>query len=339
MTSPPRRRALLVASTGGHLEELVRLAPRLEPAFDSVEWVTFDDAQSRSLLAGQRVHLVERIPPRGLREAAANIEPAFRIVRRGGFTDVVSTGSAIAVPFLSAARVAGVRAHFVESAARAEGPSMSGRLVSRLPGVLLYTQYRGWESPVWAYRGSVVDRFEVEPHARPVHAPGRVVVTLGTMRGYPFDRAVVAAERVLAEIGAPDREVLWQIGDATAPVTHGRAHDMVPAADLNAAIDDADLVIAHAGVGSSMRILEAGISPVLLYRQAEHGEHVDDHQLMIAKELDVRSLAVARDPVNLVVPDVELAMTRTVHTRETSAPFVLDTRRRLHGSTRVRRRR
>ena len=47
---------LLVAAAGGHLRELWELLPRLDgPDLDKVTWVTFDTAQSRSLLKGQDV--------------------------------------------------------------------------------------------------------------------------------------------------------------------------------------------------------------------------------------------------------------------------------------------
>ena len=323
----PRRTALLVASTGGHLEQISRLAPRFSPHFDDVAFATFDDQQSRSLLAGSRTYFVTKIPPRGLREALEELQPALRIIRSGRFTDVISTGSAIAVPFLVAARMLGVRAHFIESAARADGPSLSGRIVARVPGVRLYTQYPEWSSPAWAYRGSVLDTFELSTTPRTVRPVARAVVTLGTMRGYPFTRAVRAAATVLAEVGTPDREVLWQVGDVDPALVPGRAHVMVPAADLHAAIADADLVIAHAGAGSAIRILESGRSPVLLHRRRRHREHVDDHQMMIATELARRDLAVTRDPDRLTAADARAAMERLVVTTHATVPFELTTGR------------
>jgi hypothetical protein len=48
----PQRKLLLVASTGGHLAQLVRLAPGLGASPSSL-WVTFDSVQSRSLLAAR----------------------------------------------------------------------------------------------------------------------------------------------------------------------------------------------------------------------------------------------------------------------------------------------
>ena len=322
-----RRTALLVASTGGHLEQISRLAPRFAPHFDDVAFATFDDHQSRSLLTGSRTYFVHKIPPRGLREALEDLQPAIRIIRSGRFTDVISTGSAIAVPFLLAARMLGVRAHYIESAARADGPSLSGRIVARVPGVRLYCQYPAWAEGRWSYRGSVLDHYVVSETARPARSVARAVVTLGTMRGYPFTRAVRAAERVLAELGTPDREVLWQVGDVDPAIVPGEARDMVPSAELHAAIAESDLVIAHAGVGSSLRILESGRAPLLVHRLAAHHEHIDDHQIMIADELSRRDLAVSRDPDALTPQDAELAMSRLVQTTHRAAPFELYTGR------------
>jgi hypothetical protein len=53
----------------------------------------------------------------------------------------VSTGSAIALSFLPVARLRGVPCHCIESAARSASPSQTGRLLRRVPGVRLYTQY------------------------------------------------------------------------------------------------------------------------------------------------------------------------------------------------------
>jgi hypothetical protein len=54
-------------------------------------------------------------------------------------TAVVSTGAAIALAVLPAARISGVEAHCVESAARTDGLSLTGRLVRRSPRAHSYT--------------------------------------------------------------------------------------------------------------------------------------------------------------------------------------------------------
>jgi UDP-N-acetylglucosamine transferase subunit ALG13 len=53
-------------------------------------------------------------------------------------------------------------------------------------------------------------------------------------------------------------------------------------------IESADAVISHAGVGSIMTVLAAGRRPIVVPRRREFGEHVDDHQLQIAREFGER---------------------------------------------------
>ena len=151
----------------------------------------------------------------------------------------------------------------------------------------------------------------------------KVVVTLGTMRKYPFRRAVEAVRAVLADVAAADAEVLWQVGDTPIDDLGIRVYDMVPSHEMRLAIGEADLVFAHAGIGSCLQILDGGHSPVLLPRRSGHGEHIDDHQLLIAKELDSRGLAVSRDPLQLTADDAVVAMRRRVDTSGQPKDFEL----------------
>lgn len=301
---------LLVASTGGHLEELARLRPRLLAAAEQVTWLTFDDAQSRSLLAGERVLFVRHVPPRGYRQAALTFGDAVGILRGHRYQRVISTGAAVAVPFLAVGRALGLSCHYIESAARAQGPSLTGTVVSRLPGVHLHCQYAAWASGRWSYGGSVFDTFRpraVEPRAT---AGGlRVVVTLGTT-AFGFRRAVERLASLLPQVAGPDGQVLWQVGDTDTSGLGIEAHRTLPARQLHDAIAQADLVIAHAGVGSALSALDAGRCPVLLPRLRAFGEHVDDHQAMIADDLARRGLAVSCAPEQLELSDL-VAATRT----------------------------
>lgn len=318
-----QRKALLVASTGGHLEQMTRLEPCLQPPFAAIEYATFETEQSVSLLRGKTIHYVRTIPPRGLAEALSALPAALEVVRKGEFTDVISTGSGVAVPFLLAAAGLGKRIHYIESAARSQGPSLSGRLVSRLPSARLYTQYPNWAGRRWKYRGSVFDGFTCDGATRPTGRPARAVVTLGTMRSYSFGRAVDAVQRILAELGASDAVVLWQVGDTPTTERGINAHRYLPARQLSDAIRDADLVFSHAGIGSCLQILDAGHAPILFSRAATRGEHVDDHQQFIAKELGSRGLAVSREPEDLTVGDVVTAMSRRISKEQNDRPFLL----------------
>lgn len=310
---------LLVASTGGHLKQLERLSHRLEGAPPPHLWVTFDTVQSRSLLEGREVVFGRHTHSRDVVGAAANVRLAERLLRTRDVEAVVSTGAAVATSFMLPARLRGVRCHYIESAARSDGPSLTGRMLRVLPGVRLYTQYRAWERGPWRYRGSVFDGFEAvrpPPEPPPIR---RVVVTLGTIR-YPFGRLV----RRLAEILPPDADVLWQTGSTQAGEVGIAATASLPSAELEAAMRDADLVIAHAGVGSALSALEAGRQPLLVPRRSAHGEHVDDHQEQVAAELESRGLALVREPGALTRDDLEAAAGRAVRPASSVPPFRLD---------------
>lgn len=321
-----RRSALLVAESGGHLEQLTWLEPRLRPTFGRVVYATSATEQSRSLLEGRDVIFGRPVPPRGWLSALLAGREAHKLLRGYDFTDVISTGSAVAVPYLLAARRHGLNAHYIESAARSHGPSLSGRILQRVPGVNLYSQYPGWADESWRYAGSVLDGFSVEPSHTSQTKAHRIVVTLGTLSQFPFTRAVQAINAILPEIAAPDCEVFWQIGDVPGDGLPGRVHSTVPAAGLRAAIEDADLVFAHAGTGSCLQILDSGRSPVLLPRSQAHGEHIDDHQELIAEELALRGLAIRSTPPSLTAEHALTAMNRRVRRDTRARAFPLDGR-------------
>lgn len=282
-------RTLLAASGGGHLTQLVRLRERLPFDPGEVTWITMDSPQSRSMLAGERVVFAHPAPPRDWQGALRNARLVGATLRRDRFDAAVSTGASLAVSTLPLARLHGAEAYFIESAARVAGPSVSGRVLARWPGVRTFCQYRSWATGGWSYAGSVFDAFESRASGEsPVIR--RVVVTLGS-QNYPFDRLVSR----LVDILPAGVEVLWQTG-ATDPGMYGIDGNRTVAADeLESAMADADVVVAHAGVGSALSALSAGRHPVLLPRRAARGEHVDDHQQQIATELDGRGLATTCD--------------------------------------------
>lgn len=283
---------LLVAGPGGHLEELWQLRPRLTGVDGDVTWVTSDTTQARSLLAAEQRIFSPPSPPRSARATLANLRFAHHVLALADWTDVVTTGPLLSVPFLVTARRRGVRAHFVESPTRLSGPSLSATILERVPGVRFYSPYRWWRRRRWAYRGSVLDGYAPAPTEPPELR--RVVVTLGTS-DFGFPRLV----RGLLDVLPGDCEVFWQTGATDVRGTGIDARVSVPSGELSAAMARADLVVSHAGVGSALAAMRAGRAPLLVPRRASRGEHVDDHQLQIARELERRGLAMTCDPEEL----------------------------------------
>ena len=298
---------LLVASTGGHLAQLYRLAARIPELSEEQTWVTFDTPQSRSLLAGRDVCHLPYTGSRAYAKTARNTVTAQRVLRRRRYERVISTGAAPALSFLPFAPLHGAEPIYIESAARSEGPSVTGRLLRTVPGVRLFTQYEQWADRRWRYAGSVFDSFEPAPAAGAGKLE-RIVVTLGTIGGFGFPRLL---ER-LAEIVPPEASVLWQVGATDAGHLPIDAVESVPSAELDAAMRAADVVVAHAGIGSALSALDAGRCPILVPRERAHGEHVDDHQALIATALDARGLALRRSPETLTREDLLAAAGRGV---------------------------
>ena len=287
--------ALLVASPGGHLDELMLLVEGLQVPLGDAVWVSSPTSQTRSLLEDSDVVWMPRIGSGERRRAVRALPAALRLHRRLRPSLVVSTGALFAVPHLVAAAAHRCDTWFVESATRLDGPSSTGALARRLPRVSLFAQGDGWGDPRWRAVPSVLDAFEaVTADAGAVPRDGRrIVVCLGTEL-WPFPRAVESVLRAL-----PDAQVTWQTGSTS--VTHAgtRLQQWLPAAELQAAIARADVVVTHAGVGSVLTCLRLGKVPVVLPRTARHAEHIDDHQLQFAALLARRGLAVCVDPDEL----------------------------------------
>jgi UDP-N-acetylglucosamine transferase subunit ALG13 len=326
---------LLVANDGGHAAQLAALAPRCDLAGDDELWVTVETPQTASLLRGKDVLWVE---PAVTRDAPAALRNALRVrdvFRQARVQRAISTGSSLAVSVLPQAWLHGAETHYIESVTRTDGPSLSGRMLARIPGIHVYTQWPSWASARWGFGGSVLDGYTAVPLAVPATGPpvGRIVVSLGTSARYGYRRLV---ER-LASIVPPTVEVLWQTGCTDVTGLGIDARPSVPAAELHAAMADANVVVAHAGAGLSLTALDLGRIPVLAPRRAELGEHVDDHQWQIATALHERGLAVVRDASSLTWADiVSAAAVRAVRAEGEAHAFRLAPPRRVKGAGRPR---
>lgn len=119
-------------------------------------------------------------------------------------------------------------------------------------------------------------------------------VTLGT-QDFPFDRLLELVDRLTAE-GVIKGEVFAQIGYSSyVPKNYSYAAFLDPEA-YNRYIAEADLIIAHAGVGTIMHCLSHSKKLIVVPRAKAYNEHVDDHQFEIADEFAERGyLLVAQD--------------------------------------------
>jgi UDP-N-acetylglucosamine--N-acetylmuramyl-(pentapeptide) pyrophosphoryl-undecaprenol N-acetylglucosamine transferase len=134
---------VLAASTGGHLAQLLRMAPALDPTADSL-WVTFKSPQSETLLAGRRTLYVPYIAPRDWQGIAKAFRAILKETRGRAYDLCVSTGAGIALAAIPAMRTQGTHGLYIESVSRVRGPSLTGRVLAASRLCNLRTQHQRW---------------------------------------------------------------------------------------------------------------------------------------------------------------------------------------------------
>jgi UDP-N-acetylglucosamine transferase subunit ALG13 len=126
-----------------------------------------------------------------------------------------------------------------------------------------------------------------------------ILVTIGSL--FPFDRLVTLADAIAASM--PERSFFCQIGEGRYEPVNMPFARMMPARDFQQKIAEAELIVAHAGMGSVISAMEASKPIVILPRRMELGEHTTDHQMATARWL------MGRPGVQVVMEDADLAPT------------------------------
>jgi UDP-N-acetylglucosamine:LPS N-acetylglucosamine transferase len=139
---------LLVASSGGHLAQLLALAPWWSDR--KRVWVTFATPDALSQLTGEEVVWAYHPTTRNLRNLFRNLWLAFRTVPRARPDVVVTTGAGVALPFFIAARMRRIPTVYVEVYDRIDTPTLTGRLCR--PFTTLFCVQ--WEEQLKLYRGA-----------------------------------------------------------------------------------------------------------------------------------------------------------------------------------------
>jgi UDP-N-acetylglucosamine--N-acetylmuramyl-(pentapeptide) pyrophosphoryl-undecaprenol N-acetylglucosamine transferase len=102
-------------------------------------------------------------------------------------------------------------------------------------------------------------------------------------------------ERMMEALAALPAEQLYVQHGPAAPPPCARSFDFLPFGPMTELIDEANVFVCHAGVGSIMCALRAGHVPIVFPRYSRYSETVDDHQAELAEALARRgTLIVAR---------------------------------------------
>lgn len=309
-------RVLFVSSAGGHLAELYRLKRRLVENDDDVRWISTDHPHSRTLLAGEQALFVPDAPSRDLRAVLKNLRLTSAEVRRFRPERTISNGASLALSVLPVARALGSHSVYIENSVRVSEPSTTGKLMQLVPGLDLRCQYPGWPAP-WQQVGTVLDEWRSDraPHSQPIRS---IVVTVGTTE-WGFRRLFERLQRIVSK----EVNILWQVGSSDVTGLGIKGIHSLSSSTLKAAVTKADVVIAHAGIGSAVLAFESGKLPVLVPRRKEFKEAVNNHQVDIGRELASRGLCVFTECDSLTIEHLEQARKGRIREVPNPAPLKL----------------
>ncbi len=119
-----------------------------------------------------------------------------------------------------------------------------------------------------------------------------IFVTVGGQG--PFDRMVKEIDAWAAQPGTPP--VFAQVGEGAATFPHLECVAMLGPAEFRQRVEAADLIVAHAGMGTILLARELSKPLVIMSRLARHGEQRNDHQVATAERFaGVEGIWVAED--------------------------------------------
>ena len=111
-----------------------------------------------------------------------------------------------------------------------------------------------------------------------------IFVIVGSQK-FPFERLIREMDR-LKEKGIIKEEIVAQIGVSRYEPKHINWKRFMDKEEFDHNIEVCDLLVTHAGEGSIMTGLIKNRKVIAVPRFEKYGEHVNDHQLQIARALE-----------------------------------------------------
>ena len=113
-----------------------------------------------------------------------------------------------------------------------------------------------------------------------------IFVTVGTHE-QPFNRLIQKIDE-LKENGTIQEDVIIQTGFSTYEPKYCQWSKLIPYQQMIKNVEDARIVITHGGPASFVMPLQIGKTPIVVPRQYQYNEHVNDHQVEFARNVAER---------------------------------------------------
>lgn len=113
-----------------------------------------------------------------------------------------------------------------------------------------------------------------------------IFVTVGTHE-QQFDRLLKCIDKMI-EDGIINEKVIIQKGYTEYEPKHCESHKLIGYEQMQQYIEGARIIVTHGGPASFIAPLAIGKIPVVVPRKKEYNEHVNDHQVEFAREVEAR---------------------------------------------------
>ena len=113
-----------------------------------------------------------------------------------------------------------------------------------------------------------------------------IFVTVGTHE-QPFNRLVQKVDELKRD-GIIKEDVIIQTGFSTYEPKYCQWSKLLPYQQMIKNVEDARIVITHGGPASFIMPLQIGKTPIVVPRQHQFNEHVNDHQVEFARNVAKR---------------------------------------------------
>lgn len=108
-----------------------------------------------------------------------------------------------------------------------------------------------------------------------------ILVSVGASE-YGLDRLLKIIDELCDEHVLDGNNIIAQLGSAQYKPRNYKYFKLIGRDEYEKYMDNADLIISHAGTGSVIPPLKLGKKVIVFPRREKYGEHLDDHQLELA---------------------------------------------------------
>ena len=111
-----------------------------------------------------------------------------------------------------------------------------------------------------------------------------ILVTVGSQK-FQFNRLLEKIDELISK-GIITENVFAQIGVSDYKPKQYEYVDFMTQDEFNKKLEQATIVITHAGTGVIVNAVKKGKKVIAIPRLKEYGEHVDDHQIQLIKQFE-----------------------------------------------------